>query len=67
MSSNLVPLKIRRVGDRCTVNLSRLERPPVGVGVRRGSQLRCHPRPLTMVQNDEVFHQKPSSSGIGRR
>ncbi|GFX05775.1 hypothetical protein TNCV_5089651 [Trichonephila clavipes] len=34
-----------------------------GVVVRRGGcQLRCCPRHLTMVQNDEVRRQKPSSS-----
>ncbi|GFY31659.1 hypothetical protein TNCV_4199701 [Trichonephila clavipes] len=38
-----------------------LKRPAVGVIVGRG-QLRCHPRHLTMVQNDEVRHQKPSCS-----
>ncbi|GFU46352.1 hypothetical protein TNCV_2994961 [Trichonephila clavipes] len=31
MSSIQVPLKTRRVGQRCTLNLSRLKRPPVGV------------------------------------
>ncbi|GFU21247.1 hypothetical protein TNCV_9101 [Trichonephila clavipes] len=31
-----VPLKTHRVGERCTLNLSRLKRPPVGVVVRRG-------------------------------
>ncbi|GFW61635.1 hypothetical protein TNCV_3705701 [Trichonephila clavipes] len=30
-SSIPVPLKTRRVGQRCTLNLSRLKRPPVGV------------------------------------
>ncbi|GFW43732.1 hypothetical protein TNCV_4770811 [Trichonephila clavipes] len=34
-----------------------------GVEVRRGEcQLRCGPRPLTRVQNDEVRRPKPSSS-----
>ncbi|GFU66474.1 uncharacterized protein TNCV_3807171 [Trichonephila clavipes] len=31
MSSSPVPLKIHRVGQRCTLNLSRAETPPVGV------------------------------------
>ncbi|GFX65491.1 uncharacterized protein TNCV_4735391 [Trichonephila clavipes] len=36
---------------------------PCGVEVRRGRcQLRCRPHHLTMVQNDKVRHQKPSSS-----
>ncbi|GFW27507.1 neural-cadherin [Trichonephila clavipes] len=34
-SSSPVPLKTRRVGERCTLNLSRAERPSVGVVVRR--------------------------------
>ncbi|GFW00635.1 transposable element Tcb2 transposase [Trichonephila clavipes] len=38
-SSSPVPLKTRRVGQRCTLNLS------------RAVQLRCRPRHLTMVQN----------------
>ncbi|GFW41940.1 hypothetical protein TNCV_6491 [Trichonephila clavipes] len=36
MSSSFVPLKTRRVGERYTLNLSKLKRPPVGVEVRRG-------------------------------
>ncbi|GFV97992.1 hypothetical protein TNCV_5070321 [Trichonephila clavipes] len=32
-SSSPVPLKTRRVGQRCTLNLSRAECPPAGVGV----------------------------------
>ncbi|GFV45457.1 hypothetical protein TNCV_299571 [Trichonephila clavipes] len=31
MSLSLISLKIRRVGGRCTLILSRLKRPPVGV------------------------------------
>ncbi|PRD29457.1 UNVERIFIED_CONTAM: hypothetical protein NCL1_29355 [Trichonephila clavipes] len=31
MSSSPVPLKTHRVGQRCTLNLSRAETPPVGV------------------------------------
>ncbi|GFT15051.1 uncharacterized protein TNCV_4316321 [Trichonephila clavipes] len=49
-----VPLKTRRVGQRCTLNLSRAETSSrrCGVVVRRGGcQLRCRPRHLTMVQN----------------
>ncbi|GFW31180.1 sterile alpha motif domain-containing protein 5 [Trichonephila clavipes] len=64
-SSSPVPLKIRRVGQRCTLNLSRAETSSCwcGVVVRRGGcQLRCHPRHLTMVQNDVVRRQKPSYS-----
>ncbi|GFU65160.1 uncharacterized protein TNCV_4056301 [Trichonephila clavipes] len=65
MSSIPVPLKTRRVGQRCTLNLSRAETSSrwCGVVVRRGgSQLRCRPRHLTMVQNYVVRRQKPSCS-----
>ncbi|GFW90355.1 hypothetical protein TNCV_2122181 [Trichonephila clavipes] len=31
-----VPLKTRRVGQRCTLNLSRAQSPPFGVVVRKG-------------------------------
>ncbi|GFX99140.1 uncharacterized protein TNCV_2493211 [Trichonephila clavipes] len=63
--SNPVPLKTRRVGQRCTLNLSRAETSFrwCGVVVRRGGyQLRCRPRHLTMVQNYVVRRQKPSCS-----
>ncbi|GFV13556.1 uncharacterized protein TNCV_67591 [Trichonephila clavipes] len=52
--SNPVPLKTRRVGQLCTLNLSRAETSSrwCGVVVRRGGcQLRCRPRHLTMDQN----------------
>ncbi|GFV83572.1 uncharacterized protein TNCV_5120621 [Trichonephila clavipes] len=65
MSSIQVPLKTRRVGHRCTLNLSRAETSSrwCGVVVRRGGcQLRCRPRHLTMVQNYVVRRQKPSCS-----
>ncbi|GFU81978.1 hypothetical protein TNCV_516591 [Trichonephila clavipes] len=45
MSTSPVPLMTRRVGQRCTLNLSRAE-------TLVGCHLRCHPRHLTMVQND---------------
>ncbi|GFU72764.1 retrovirus-related Pol polyprotein from transposon 297 [Trichonephila clavipes] len=64
-SSSPVPLKTRRVGQRCTLNLSRAEMSSrwCGVVVRRGGcQLRCRPRHLTMVQNYVVRRQKPSCS-----
>ncbi|GFY20658.1 uncharacterized protein TNCV_1118921 [Trichonephila clavipes] len=64
-SSSPVPLKTRRVGQRCTLNLSRAETSSrwCGVEVRRtGCQLRCRPRHLTMVQNYMVRRQKPSCS-----
>ncbi|GFT89861.1 uncharacterized protein TNCV_1665951 [Trichonephila clavipes] len=64
-SSIPVPLKTRRVGQRCTLNLSRAETSSrwCGVVVRRGGcQLRCRPRHLTMVQNYVVRRQKPSCS-----
>ncbi|GFW92826.1 uncharacterized protein TNCV_1736191 [Trichonephila clavipes] len=56
-SSSPVPLKTRRVGQRCTLNLSRAETSShwCGVVVRIGGcQLRFRPRHLTMVQNDEA-------------
>ncbi|GFY20864.1 uncharacterized protein TNCV_1120981 [Trichonephila clavipes] len=42
-----------RVGERCTLNLSRAETSSRWCGgvVRRGGQLRCRPRHLIMVQN----------------
>ncbi|GFW96109.1 uncharacterized protein TNCV_958221 [Trichonephila clavipes] len=65
MSLSPVPLKTRRVGQRCMLNLSRAETSSRwwGVVVRRGGcQLRCRPRHLTMVQNYVVHRQKPSCS-----
>ncbi|GFU12574.1 uncharacterized protein TNCV_4244841 [Trichonephila clavipes] len=59
--SSPVPPKTHRVGQRCTLNLSRAEPSSrwCGVVVRRGGcQLRCRPRHLTMVQNYVVRHQK---------
>ncbi|GFW57770.1 uncharacterized protein TNCV_2926891 [Trichonephila clavipes] len=63
--SSPVPLKTRRVWQRCTLNLSRAETSSrwCGVVVRRGGcQLRCRPRHLTMVQNYVVRRQRPSCS-----
>ncbi|GFS99771.1 uncharacterized protein TNCV_1095771 [Trichonephila clavipes] len=58
-SSSPIPLKTRRVGVRCTLNLSRSQKSSCwrGVVVKRG-QLKCRPRQLTMVQNYEVRLQK---------
>ncbi|GFY10261.1 uncharacterized protein TNCV_2629401 [Trichonephila clavipes] len=71
MSSSPVPLKTRRVGQRCMLNLSRAETSSLlcDVEVRRGGgcQLRCHPRHLTMVQNYVVRRSKPSCSSTVRR
>ncbi|GFW13615.1 uncharacterized protein TNCV_1210811 [Trichonephila clavipes] len=64
-SSSPVPPKTHRVGQRCTLNLSKAEtRPPVGVVFGRGgaSSHRCRPRHLTMVQNYVIRRQKPSCS-----
>ncbi|GFW07430.1 uncharacterized protein TNCV_866021 [Trichonephila clavipes] len=64
-SSIPVSLKTRRVGQRCTLNLSRAETSSRWCGVvarRGGCQLRCRPRHLTMVQNYVVRRQKPSCS-----
>ncbi|GFW78997.1 uncharacterized protein TNCV_214301 [Trichonephila clavipes] len=55
MSSSPVPLKTRRVGERCTLNLSRAQTFSRwgGVVVRRGEcQLRFRPHHVTMVRND---------------
>ncbi|GFX48478.1 uncharacterized protein TNCV_583781 [Trichonephila clavipes] len=62
-SSSPVPLKIRRVGERGTLNLSRAQTSSCwsGVVVKRG-QLKYRPRHLPMVQNYEVRLQKPSCS-----
>ncbi|GFY24264.1 uncharacterized protein TNCV_1013131 [Trichonephila clavipes] len=59
MSSSPVPLKIHRVWERSTLNLSRAQTSSnvCGVVVRKGL-----PHLLTMVQNYEVRHQKPSFS-----
>ncbi|GFW05430.1 uncharacterized protein TNCV_3359471 [Trichonephila clavipes] len=65
MSSSPVPLKTRRVGQRCTLNLSRAQTSSRGCGVvvrKGGCKLRCRPRPLTMVQNYVARLQKPSCS-----
>ncbi|GFV38098.1 uncharacterized protein TNCV_4204081 [Trichonephila clavipes] len=62
MSSNRVPLKTHRVGERCMLNMSRAETSSrwCGVLVRRGGcQLRCQPRHWTMVQNYEVRRHSP--------
>ncbi|GFW00320.1 uncharacterized protein TNCV_4355171 [Trichonephila clavipes] len=60
-SSSPLPLKTRCVGQRCTLNLSRAETSSRWCGVvvrRRGCQLRCRPRHLTVVQNYVVRRQK---------
>ncbi|GFY34874.1 uncharacterized protein TNCV_154471 [Trichonephila clavipes] len=65
MSSSPVPLKTRRVGQRCTLNLSRAQTSSPWCCVvvrRRGCQLKCRPRHLTTVQNYVVRRQKPSCS-----
>ncbi|GFS91907.1 uncharacterized protein TNCV_1930871 [Trichonephila clavipes] len=65
-----VRLKIRRLGKRCTLNLSRAQTFSRWCGVvvgRGGSQLRCCPHHLTMVQNDEVHRRKLLCSLTVRR
>ncbi|GFV82096.1 uncharacterized protein TNCV_2789941 [Trichonephila clavipes] len=65
MSSSPVPLKTHRVGQRCTLNLSRAETSSRWRDVvvkRRRCQLRCRPHHLTMVQNYGVHRRKPSCS-----
>ncbi|PRD25835.1 UNVERIFIED_CONTAM: hypothetical protein NCL1_39753 [Trichonephila clavipes] len=56
--SSPVPLKTRRVGERCTLNLPRAQTSSswCGVVVRRGGcQIRCRPRHLIMFQNYEII------------
>ncbi|GFV77535.1 uncharacterized protein TNCV_1070641 [Trichonephila clavipes] len=62
--ANRYPTTFGTVMQQCTLNLSRAERSSrwCGVVVRRGGQLRCRPRHLTMVQNYVVRRQKPSCS-----
>ncbi|GFX59881.1 hypothetical protein TNCV_4983941 [Trichonephila clavipes] len=62
-SSSPVPLKTRRVEERCTLNLSRAQMSSClsGVVVKRG-QLKYRPCLLTMVRNYEVRLQKPLCS-----
>ncbi|GFW31242.1 uncharacterized protein TNCV_2578231 [Trichonephila clavipes] len=65
VNSSPIPLKTRRVGERCTLNLPGAQTSShwCGVVVRKeGFQLKNRPRHLTMVQNDEVHHQKPSGA-----
>ncbi|PRD29619.1 UNVERIFIED_CONTAM: hypothetical protein NCL1_28832 [Trichonephila clavipes] len=59
-SSSPVPLKTNRVGQRCTLNHSRAQTSSrwCGVVVRRGGQIRCRTRRLTMIQNYVVRCQK---------
>ncbi|GFV20350.1 transposable element Tc3 transposase [Trichonephila clavipes] len=54
-------------GGRCTLKMSRLKRPPVGVVFKLGEggfQLRCRLRDL--VQKDEFRRQSPSCSFVAR-
>ncbi|GFY05255.1 uncharacterized protein TNCV_2207011 [Trichonephila clavipes] len=65
MSSSPVPLNTHRLGKRCTLHLPRAQTSSRWCGVvvrRRRCQLRCRPRHLTLAQNEEVRHQKPSCS-----
>ncbi|GFS74089.1 uncharacterized protein TNCV_3280501 [Trichonephila clavipes] len=65
VSLSPLPLKTCRVGQQCTLDMSRTETSLrwCGVIVRRvGCQLRCRPRHLTMVQNYAVRRPKLSCS-----
>ncbi|GFW82720.1 hypothetical protein TNCV_3492911 [Trichonephila clavipes] len=64
MSSSLLPLNTRRVGQRCLLNLSRAQTfcHWCGVVIRRGVRAQVFPGHLTMVQNHEVHRQKLTSS-----
>ncbi|GFS55414.1 uncharacterized protein TNCV_1627011 [Trichonephila clavipes] len=60
MSSSPVPLKTRRVGQRCTLNLSRAEMSSRWCdSYERWYQLTCRPCHLTMIQNYPVRRQSP--------
>ncbi|GFX54473.1 uncharacterized protein TNCV_1586581 [Trichonephila clavipes] len=63
-SSSPVPLKTRRVGQRCTLNLSsETSSLWCDVVVRRGgAELRCRPRHLTMVQNAWSIAKSPRAA-----
>ncbi|GFW00490.1 neuroligin-1 [Trichonephila clavipes] len=54
------------IGDRCTLNVSRLERSIVGMvwNIAEAVPLQCHLRHFTMAQNCEFRHQQPSRSFI---
>ncbi|GFX75752.1 uncharacterized protein TNCV_2237241 [Trichonephila clavipes] len=58
-----VPLKTRRVGKECMLNLSRAQTSSCwsGVVVKSG-QVKYRPHHLTMAQNYEICLQKPSCS-----
>ncbi|GFU81390.1 uncharacterized protein TNCV_1380581 [Trichonephila clavipes] len=64
-SSSPIPLKIRCLGERCMLNLSRAQTSSrwCGVVVRKrgchGGERGCH---LTTAQNYEIRRQKPSGS-----
>ncbi|GFY36474.1 uncharacterized protein TNCV_26771 [Trichonephila clavipes] len=62
-SSSPVRIKTNRVGERCTLNLSRAQTSLLWSSeVVKRAQLKYRPRHLTMVQNYEVRLQKPSCS-----
>ncbi|GFW20687.1 uncharacterized protein TNCV_1049101 [Trichonephila clavipes] len=63
-SSSPVPLKTRRVGQRCTLNLSRAEMSSrwCGVVVRRGVPAQVSSTSLDHGSNYVVRRQKPSCS-----
>ncbi|GFY27154.1 uncharacterized protein TNCV_2067751 [Trichonephila clavipes] len=64
-SSSPVPLTTRRVGQRCTLNLSRAETSSHWCGVvvrRRGASSGVAPCHLNIAQNYVVRRQKPSCS-----
>ncbi|GFW75168.1 uncharacterized protein TNCV_448731 [Trichonephila clavipes] len=77
-SSSPVPLKTRRVGQRCTLNLSSAETSShwCGVVVRRGGcQLRCRPRHLTLLEEKRredmlesviIMNIRRQTVGLGR-
>ncbi|GFW13977.1 hypothetical protein TNCV_4701121 [Trichonephila clavipes] len=65
MSSSPVPLKTGHERERCMLNLSRAQMSSRWFDVvvrRKGCQLRCCPRLLTMVVDYEVRRQKSSRS-----
>ncbi|GFS66422.1 hypothetical protein TNCV_3856761 [Trichonephila clavipes] len=63
MNSSTVPLKTHRSEGGCALNMSRAQTSSCGSGVVvKRSQLKYHPRHLTMVKNYEVCLQTLSCS-----
>ncbi|GFV01560.1 hypothetical protein TNCV_2961531 [Trichonephila clavipes] len=65
MRSSLVPLKIRRVGVRCKLNLSRLHRLPVGMMWKLGERVLVqgnHYGSFSLVSRNACYNRKYQTS-----